>query len=151
MVSNIDDLSDLWPLPKFYFLVESDSLGEIAFQEVSGLDPEDVIEFRQDDNERFSTVRMPGIARINNVTLKKGVFTRENAFFSWFEQIQMDLIKRETVTIKLLDETGAPAMVWTLSNAWPTKVTGTDLKAEGNEVVVETIELAYEGMAIENA
>ena len=42
------------------------------------------------------------------------------------------------------------AMVWKLLNAWPTKVTGTDLKSTGNEVSVETIEIAHEGLTIEN-
>ena len=41
-------------------------------------------------------------------------------------------------------------MVWTLTNAWPTKITATDLKSEGNEVAVETLELAHEGLKIEN-
>ncbi len=152
MISNIDDPSDLWPLPKFYFLVESDSLGEIAFQEVSGLDTEeDVIEYRHQDSEQFTSVRMPGFARRNNITLKKGVFANDNAFWGWFEQIKMNVIIRESVSIKLLDESGESTMVWTLNNAWPTKVTGTDLKAEGNEIGVETIEFAYEGLTLENA
>jgi phage tail-like protein len=34
-------------------------------------------------------------------------------------------------------------MVWTLNNAWPTKITGTDLKSE-NEIAVESVEMAYE-------
>jgi phage tail-like protein len=38
--------------------------------------------------------------------------------------------------------------VWTLNNAWPTKVTGTDLKSEGNEVAVESVEIAYETLVI---
>ena len=42
-------------------------------------------------------------------------------------------------------------MVWKLANAFPAKITGTDLKAEGNEVAVETIEIAHEGITIENA
>jgi phage tail-like protein len=50
--------------------------------------------------------------------------------------------------VNLLDETGAPKMVWTLNNAWPTKITGTDLKSEGNEVAVESIELAFETLAV---
>jgi len=54
------------------------------------------------------------------------------------------------VTISLLDEEGKPTMVWTLANAWPTKVSGTDLKSEGNEVAVETIEIAHEGLTISN-
>ena len=41
-------------------------------------------------------------------------------------------------------------MSWTLSNAWPTKITGTDLKSDANEVAVETIELAHEGLTIAN-
>jgi phage tail-like protein len=54
------------------------------------------------------------------------------------------------VVISLLDEAGKPTMVWTLSNAWPTKITGTDLKSDGNEVAVETIEIAHEGLTIAN-
>jgi phage tail-like protein len=63
----------------------------------------------------------------------------------------MNTIQRVPVTISLLYEAGAPTMVWTLASAWPTKITGTDLKAEGNEVAVETIEVAHEGLTIANA
>ena len=63
----------------------------------------------------------------------------------------MNTIKRETVVIKLLDESGSPTMTWTLTNAWPTKITGTDLKSEANEVAVETLELAHEGLTIANS
>jgi len=63
----------------------------------------------------------------------------------------MNTIKRLPVTISLLDETGKPTMVWTLANAWPTKITGTDLKAEGNEVAIETIEIVHEGLTIDNS
>jgi phage tail-like protein len=41
-------------------------------------------------------------------------------------------------------------MTWTLANAFPTKITGTDLNADGNEVAVETIEIAHEGLTISN-
>ena len=93
---------------------------------------------------------MPGLHKTGNVTLKKGIFAKDNKFWKWYEQIKLNTIKRATVTIKLLDEGGNPTMVWTLANAWPTKITGTDLKAEGNEVAVESIELAHEGLKIEN-
>ena len=42
-------------------------------------------------------------------------------------------------------------MTWALANAWPTKITATDLKSEGNEVSIETIELAHEGLTIANS
>lgn len=54
------------------------------------------------------------------------------------------------MTISLLDEKGAPTMVWKLANAWPTKISGTDLKANGNEVAVETVVFAHEGVTIQS-
>ena len=62
----------------------------------------------------------------------------------------MNTIKRQTVIVKLLDESGQPTMTWTLNNAWPTKITGTDLKSYGNEVAVDAIEIAHEGLTIAN-
>lgn len=88
---------------------------------------------------------MPGIAKVRNVTLKKGIFVGDNNFWQWYSAIKMNTVKRATITIKLMDESGNSTMTWTLNNAFPTKVTGTDLKSEGNEVAIETIEIAHEG------
>jgi phage tail-like protein len=141
----------VWPLPKFYFVVQFGSGDPIPFQEVSGLDIESsIIEYRHGNNTAFSTIKMPGIAKVGNVTMKKGIFPADNVFWTWFNGITMNSIKRETVIIRLLDESGAPTMVWTLVNAWPTKVTGTDLKSDGGEVAVESIEIAHEGLTIRN-
>jgi len=124
----------------------------LSFQEVSGLDVEaQVIEYRHGDNPVFSTIKMPGIVQSGNVTMKKGVFKSDNKFWDWYNQIKMNTIARVPVTISLLDEAGAPTMVWTLTNAWPTKITSTDMSAEGNEVAVEEIEIVHEGLTIANA
>jgi phage tail-like protein len=139
-----------WPLPKFHFEVKWDS-EVMSFQEVSGLDTEaQIIEYRAGDSKKFTTVKMPGLKKSGNVTMKKGVFKSDNKFWDWFKQIEMNTIKRASVIISLLDESGAPTMVWKLTNAWPTKITGTDLKADGNEAAIETIEIAHEGLEIEN-
>lgn len=141
---------NVWPLPKFYFSVEVGTLNG-NFQEVSGLDVEaQVIEYRHGDSPEFSTIKMPGIKKYGNVTLKKGIFKGDNKFWDWFNNIKMNLIERQPVTIKLLDEEGNPTMTWTLTNAWPTKITGTDLKSDGNEVAVETLEIAHEKLEIAN-
>lgn len=142
--------TSVWPLPKFYFQVKWDS-EVMSFQEVSGLDIEaQPIEYRHGDSPEFSTISMPGIKKSGTVTMKKGVFKGDNKFWDWFKDIKMNVIKRVPVTISLLDETGAPTMVWTLANAWPTKISGTDLKSDGNEVAVESIEVAHEGLTIAN-
>jgi phage tail-like protein len=141
----------VWPLPKFYFQVKWDSQ-VMSFQEVSGLDVQsEEIKYRHGDSPEFSVIKMPGMKKVGNVTMKKGTFKSDNKFWDWFNQIKMNTIKRLPVTISLLDETGAPTMVWTLTNAWPTKITGTDLKAEGNEVAIETIEIVHEGLTIANS
>lgn len=142
-----------WPLPKFYFSVDITDVGtNLPFQEVSGLETEtQAIEYRAGNNPAFSTIKMPGIQKTGNVTLKKGIFAKDNKLFEWYKAIKLNTFKRATVTIKLLDEEGKPTMTWTLSNAWPTKLTGTDLKSDGNEVAVESMELAHEGLIIANA
>ena len=63
----------------------------------------------------------------------------------------MNTIKRSTVIIKLLDEAGNSTMQWQLQNAWPTKITSTDLKADSNEVVIDTIELAHKHSSLKTA
>lgn len=140
----------VWPMPKFHFEVKWDT-EVMSFQEISGLDLESqVIEYRAGDSPVFSTNKMPGLVKSGNVTMKKGVYKGDNKFWDWFSQIKMNTIKRVPVVISLLDETGAPTMVWTLSNAWPAKITGSDLKADSNEVAIESIEIAHEGLTIAN-
>ena len=142
--------TNLWPMPKFYFKVVLNST-EISFQEVSGLDTESQpIEYRHGNNPLFSTIKMPGIAKYGKVTMKKGVFISDNKFWEWYNQIKMNTIKKEAVIISLLDETGNPTMTWTLTNAFPTKITAADIKTDGNEVAIETIEISHEGLTIEN-
>ncbi|MEM9578139.1 MAG: phage tail protein [Pseudomonadota bacterium] len=141
----------VWPLPKFHFQVKWDDT-ELAFQEVSGLEIEtEVMEYRAGNNPVFSTVKMPGMIKSGNITMKKGVFIQDNALFDWFAEIKMNVIKRKALTISLLDESQAPTMVWKVQNAFPVKITSTDLKADGNEVAVESVEIAHEGFVIENA
>ncbi|WP_229634208.1 phage tail protein [Duganella qianjiadongensis] len=139
-------------MPKFRFEVDfGTQLTKISFQEVSGMDQEvQVIEYRHSNNVLFSTIRMPGIAKYGNVTMKRGIFVNNNKFWKWMDEMKMNTISRCTVLIKLLDEGGRVSMQWQLNNAWPTKIMGTDLKSDGNEVAVDTIEIAYEQLIITN-
>ncbi|MYM67111.1 phage tail protein [Pseudoduganella sp. FT55W] len=140
----------VWPMPKFYFRVKWDS-NEMSFQEVSGLDIQsEEIKYRHGNSPVFSVIKMPGLKKYGNITMKKGVFKGDNKFWDWLNQIKMNTIKRVPVTISLLDEEGNDTMVWTLTNAWPTKISSTDLKSEGNEVAIESIEIVHEGLTIAN-
>ncbi|HAA14557.1 MAG TPA: phage tail protein [Cytophagales bacterium] len=142
-----------WPLPKFRFVVNwGDQLKNISFQEVSGLDTEtQIIEYRDSNSPVFSTVKMPGIAKFGNITMKRGIFFKDNSFWDWYNQIKMNTIKRQTVTIMLNDQDGKMMVTWTLKNAWPTKISSTDMKSDANEVAVDSIEIAHEGLTISMA
>jgi phage tail-like protein len=138
----------VWPLPKFHFLVHLGDDMDVEFLEVSGLSETPVIEYRHGDSPVFYPIKMPGLGKVSNVTMRKGIFANDQKFWQWFSGIKMNTIARRTVVINLLDETGAPKMVWTLHNAWPIKITGADLKSEDNEVAVETLELAFETLEV---
>lgn len=148
IVKNNTEQDQVWPLPKFYFLV---TIGKINayFQEVSGLDIEATpIEYKKGNNPVYSVIKMPGIKKFGEVTLKKGIFKVDNKFWEWYNSVKMNTIDRKTITISLLDEAGNPTMTWTLKNAWPTKITSNDLKSDANEVAVETLVITHEGLTI---
>lgn len=139
-----------YPLPKFHFKVDWNGQ-EIAFTEVSGLEiTSEIIEYREGSSPEYSTIKMPGLRKFGNITLKKGTFAGSNEFYDWFNTVNLNKIERRTVTISLLNEKHEPVVIWKVQNAWPTKITPTDLKSDGNEVAIETLELAHEGLVIEN-
>ena len=141
-----------WPLPKFYFLVDWGGMTNIPFQEVSGLEMDaEADAYRHGRSAVFSQFSMPGMLKNGHVTMKRGVFRKDNDFFDWFTKVKMNTIERQNIVVKLLDEGSTPTTKWTLINAWPTKISATDLNTAGNEVAIESIEIAHEGISIENA
>lgn len=145
--------NNIWPLPKFKFQVTFKlATITIQFSEISGLDAEaQIVEYRDGSSVNNFSVKMPGIQKFNNVTLKRGVFVGNNEFWTWFAAIKANTIARDTVTVQLLNENNKVTMSWTLNNAWPTKITSTDMKSDANEAAIETLELAFESLVIDNA
>ena len=141
-----------WPLPKFYFSVDIGDMTDLPFQEVSGLEVEtEMIEYRHGNSPNHSKIKMPGLLKYSDITLKKGVFANDNQFYEWISKISLNTYERLTVVIRLLDETATPRMTWTLTNAFPLKVTPTDLNSQSSEAAIETLVLAHEGLVAEVA
>lgn len=139
-----------YPIPKFHFQVEWGGT-KIGFTEVSGLDiTTDVVEYRDGASPEYSKIKMPGQRKYSNITMKRGTFAGDNEFFDWFNTVSLNKIERRDLTISLLNENHEPVVVWKVKNAWPTKITPTDLKSDGSDVAVETLELAHEGLTIQN-
>ena len=137
-------------MPKFRFEVDFGAgLDTIAFQEVSGMDVENqLIEYRNTNSTLFSTTKMPGIVKYGNVTMKRGIFSNDDIFWKWCQEIKMNTIKRTIILIKLLDDDGSVTMQWKLINAWPEKISSSDLKSNGTDVAIETLEIAHEQLII---
>jgi len=138
-----------YPLPKFHFRVEWGG-SKIGFTEVTGLNIEnEIIEYRDGSSPEYHKIKMPGLQKYGNITLKRGMFNGDNEFFQWLNTVSLSKIERRDVTISLLNENHEPVYIWRVKNAFPTKVTAPDLKSDANEVAVETIEIAHEGLVIE--
>ena len=154
-----------YPIPKFYFSVskpedEFNSSDQIGFTEVSGLDYSvEPIEYRDGIDPGFNKVKMPGLRKFSNVTLKKAIiqnFAEANKdFYKWIGDggsdgtIRKRTDYRKNVVITLKDEEGNEVVAWTLYNAFPVKVGFTDMKSDANEVAIETLELAIEDLSVE--
>ncbi|MEQ1676520.1 MAG: phage tail protein [Chitinophagaceae bacterium] len=137
-----------YPLPKFHFQVQWG--GErIGFTEVTGLDIQvEAIEYREGSSFEYSKIKQPGMHKFSNITLKRGTMAGDSAFFLWVNEISLTKVRRRDIIISLLNEAHAPVMTWKANQAFPVKVQASDLKADGNEVAIETIELAHEGLSI---
>lgn len=139
-----------YPLPTFHFTVEWGGT-RLGFSEVTGLNQENqAIEYRDGSFPEYSSIKMPGLRKFTNITLKRGVIKGDNDFFKWLSTVKMNTVERRNLIISLRNEELDPVMVWNVSNAFPVKVEGPQLKASANEVAIESIELAHEGLEIHN-
>jgi phage tail-like protein len=139
-----------YPLPKFHFEVQWGGT-KIGFTEVTGLEvTTDKIEYRDGSSKEYHKIRMPGMQTFGDLTLKRGVFAGDNEFYDWWNTVALNTIERRDITISLLNEAHEPVVVWKVKNAWPNKVTSTDLNASGNETAIETLVLTHEGLTMEN-
>ena len=133
------------PLRNIRFRVEIDGEEAMGFSEVSGLSTEtDVIEYRE-GTELPVLRKLPGLTKYTNITLKRGI-TGSIDLWQWRKQIMDGDIQRKTVRIIVLDEAGNDRAVFVIREAWPAKYEASDLDASGNEVAIETLELAHEGL-----
>jgi phage tail-like protein len=139
-----------YPLPKFHFLVQWGGV-RIGFTEVTGLDMQiEAIEYREGASPEYSKLKMPGMHKFSNITLKRGTVEGDTEFYAWVNTISLNTVERRDIVISLLNETHAPVMSWKAKNAFPVKLQASDLKSDGNEVAIETLELAHEGLSLLN-
>jgi len=137
------------PFKNYSFVVEIDGIASSAFKSVSGLAAEaEVIEYREGSDPVSSSRKLPGRVEYPNVRLSRGLTTSRD-LWDWWRTVVDGSLERRNVAITLLDDSRTPVLRWLLRNAWIAKFEAPDLEAEGNEVAIETIELAHEGLELD--
>ena len=135
------------PYQNFRFLVEIDGITQAGFREVTIPDTaQDPIEYRE-GNEAITVRKLPGLIKYGNVTLKWGI-TDSLDLYNWRKDVEDGKIKdaRKNMAVVVLDDEANPVTRWEFSQAWPTRYDAPDLNATGNEIAIETLEIAHEGM-----
>lgn len=132
---------------------------EVGFSRVSGLREEtEVIEYREGDDP--TTMRkLPGLTSFDNIVLERGIDS--NSLLLAWRKMVVDLEKsgpdgaadvaasdlRREVVITLQSRDGRPVREWTLNEAWPTSLEIGELDASTGDVILETVEIAHEGLS----
>ena len=143
------------PYTQFNFLVDlgtGDTAGAHAgFQEISGLESSvDVIEYRNGNSPENSPIKLTGLNRVSNVSLRRGLVGSLN-LYQWFDEIRNgspNALRNVVIQLQSEDHT-AVVMTWKLARARIIKHTSGPLNAKGTDVAMEELVLAYERLEIE--
>jgi phage tail-like protein len=137
-----------YPLPRFHFQVDWGGT-MMSFTEVTGLVMErEKIEYRHSDSQDFHKICQPGLQKLANLVLKRGQFEKNYEAARWYADVADDRVnKRRDIIIRLLNEKHQPVAAWKASRCFPLKVTAPDLKSDANEIAIESMEVAHEGLS----
>jgi phage tail-like protein len=139
------------PLRNFRYRLEIDNIAQAGFSEVAIAETTiDAVDYREGIDPPHVR-KLSGLTKYGNITLKWGLTTGGTALelYKWHNDVSAGLIKerRKKVVIVVLDETGqTDSARFVISDAWPVKYDPSDLNAKGNEVMIELLELANEGI-----
>lgn len=137
------------PLRNFRYRLEINGIDQAGFAEVAIGDlSTEPIEYREGDE--ITTVRkLNGLNKYANVTLKWGI-TESTELAEWHYLVVDDSTPlddaRRTVVIRVQNEAGEDKAAFEVTRAWPCKYDPSDLNGKGNEVAIDSLELANEGI-----
>jgi phage tail-like protein len=126
-------------------MVEIDGISQARFQEVGGIDATtDTIEYRE-GGDNLGPRKLPGQTKHANLSLKRG-YTDNTELWTWYEDVMTGRTERvrRNISVIQLDMAGQEVMRWNLFQAWPAKYTAASFNAKGNDLSIETLEVAYE-------
>jgi phage tail-like protein len=141
-----------YPVTGYYYAVRLAAAAvtapDASFKEVSGLAAELAVEELGEGGENRFKHRLPTGAKYTNLVLKRGLVVASSPFFQWCSTtIQGNFVKPivpSGITVVLLDQNAAPLKTWSVVNGWPVKWSVSDFNSMDGQVVIETLEIAYQ-------
>ena len=137
------------PYGAFNFIVKFDSSDIFGgFSDVSGLSSDITVAEYRNGNEAENHVRkIPGVHKVGDVTLKRGVIN-STSLFEWIKLVRTQgVVGQKQVSITLLDEARNPVQTWVLRGCIPMKYSAPTLAAKGGgEVAIEELVISSEGL-----
>ena len=143
-------MSTYYPPVGFHFSVDFLEIAESEnrFQSVSGLSVERETEEIAEGGENRFKYKLPVRTKFPNLVLKRG-FLVDSEIIKWCKDAMFGFdIQPVDLIIKLLNEDHEPLFTWRVQRAWPVKWEIDSLNAEENKIVIETLELTYQGFEI---
>lgn len=141
---------DYYPKPSFYFSVDCGMGEETSFQEVSGITYTIETEPVCEGGDNIYPYHLLKSIKYENLKLIRGFMSKDSKLFQWCVSLlnynNNTVIEPKLITVKLLDETGAPVTTWTFDNAYPVKWSVSSFNSMKNEYAVETIEFKFKSM-----
>jgi phage tail-like protein len=144
---------DYYPPWAFYYKVEfidvSKDKNDVRFQAVSGLSVEyDFESFKEGGENRFEH-KLPVRTKYADLVLKRGMLT-DSSVLDWFLRAFRDReFKPSNINVILMNEKGEPLRTWKIAHAIPKKWSVSDLNANDNAIVIETLELSYQYFTVQ--
>ncbi|MEJ5365800.1 MAG: phage tail protein [Desulfosoma sp.] len=141
----------LVPYGAFNFAVEIDGIAVAGFSDVSGLNTEITIsEYREGTYPLNHVLKVPGIHKVGDVTLKRGIIDSKE-FWDWIKQVRQEGVRAQrNVSVILMDESHNEVQRWNLRGVIPLKWTGPTLAAKGGgDVAMEELVLSAEALELD--
>ena len=134
------------PLVGFHFSISVQGIIAGFFTEISGLGSEtEVVEHKVVRDGKEIVMKIPGRLKWQDITMKRGI-TSDMDIWKWRKMVEDGNVAgaRKDGTITMLNQQLMPVAEWNFERAWPVKISGPSLQADGNNIGIEELVIAHE-------
>jgi phage tail-like protein len=137
------------PISAHQFALEIQGVQKATFREASGFGSEnDVIEYKEQGPKGVIVVhKIPGSMKWQNINLKRGL-TTDDELWKWRDKVIKGQVEQARCDGSIVgyDEDGNEKIRYNFTRGWPNKWQTSGMNAQGNEPIIEEIEIVHEGL-----